>query len=541
MEEFKKLIDECVIMKIKPYSNTIPLKEVNYTDEFMPKENYQYDIDNIGYINNSFKTNPKKNYSDIKQMGISGDLMKESEFYSNNNSINSDQTPTQNHPFNFQQNSTSLMFSKQHTPKISKFKKTALATKLFDERNSSDNDSDGEEFNFKSNTQIPNFIQPQKSKTSSRSNSSKSESEILRFDFDYKDNTITNDSSYAIKFSINSMEKKELKFNGIEPRKKKVDKLIFNVKESWQGSYSHMSFEDKNEDDITRFTSTEEIADFNEYNKECLELIKKIDKNSKEDVSQYEVDYKLDKDKYKKLIIFDLDETLIHCEYSDVFLAEHTLDVLIQSGKTTKVGINIRPFAYECLKKLKEESKYDIVCYTASISQYANAVLDIIDKNNDIFSYRVFRDNCIKSVLDSNIVYIKDLRIFKHVDIKDMLIVDNSLLSFAFNIDSGIPILPFYSNKNDRELVYLVQYLDSIVNFYDLSTENKKFIKYDRSPSAYSSIILEQSLDFRDIRDIFSSKNSLEGSLTSNLIHSFDVLNEEKNKFSNYSLKNIFK
>ena len=106
-------------------------------------------------------------------------------------------------------------------------------------------------------------------------------------------------------------------------------------------------------------------------------------------------------------------------------------------------------------------------------------MLDLIDKNNDLFSYRLFRENCIKSEINSSIIYIKDLRIFKNVDIKDMLIVDNSILSFAFHLDSWIPILPYYSNINDRELIYLVQYLDTIVNSYDLRIENKKFIKWN--------------------------------------------------------------
>ena len=43
----------------------------------------------------------------------------------------------------------------------------------------------------------------------------------------------------------------------------------------------------------------------------------------------------------------------------------------------------------------------------------------------------------------------------KNVEPKKIIIVDNSILSFAFHIDNGIPILPFYDNKDDNELIFL--------------------------------------------------------------------------------------
>ena len=106
-------------------------------------------------------------------------------------------------------------------------------------------------------------------------------------------------------------------------------------------------------------------------------------------------------------------------------------------------------------------------------------MLDLLDKNNELFTLRLYRENCVQTSIDEDKVYIKDLRIFKNVDPRDMIIIDNSILSFAFHIDNGIPILPYYSNKNDRELIYLGHYLGSLVNHSDLRLENKKFIKYN--------------------------------------------------------------
>jgi hypothetical protein len=60
-----------------------------------------------------------------------------------------------------------------------------------------------------------------------------------------------------------------------------------------------------------------------------------------------------------------------------------------------------------------------------------------------------------------------------------MIIIDNSVLSFAFQLDNGIPILPFYDNKEDNELKFLMNYLNNIASVNDLRSENKKCIKMD--------------------------------------------------------------
>jgi CTD small phosphatase-like protein 2 len=59
-------------------------------------------------------------------------------------------------------------------------------------------------------------------------------------------------------------------------------------------------------------------------------------------------------------------------------------------------------------------------------------------------------------------VYVKDLRILKNRSLKDVVIIDNAVYSFGFQLDNGIPILPFYDDKNDSELEHLVYYLQCL-------------------------------------------------------------------------------
>jgi len=56
----------------------------------------------------------------------------------------------------------------------------------------------------------------------------------------------------------------------------------------------------------------------------------------------------------------------------------------------------------------------------------------------------------------------KPLEIFKDRLIQNMVIVDNHLYSFGYDIDNGIPIIPFYNDCEDDQLVRLYRVLKYI-------------------------------------------------------------------------------
>ncbi len=58
---------------------------------------------------------------------------------------------------------------------------------------------------------------------------------------------------------------------------------------------------------------------------------------------------------------------------------------------------------------------------------------------------------------------VKNLRILTEKDLSEIVIVDNSVYSFAFQIDNEIPIIPFYNDKADEEMLHLVYYLNCLV------------------------------------------------------------------------------
>lgn len=67
----------------------------------------------------------------------------------------------------------------------------------------------------------------------------------------------------------------------------------------------------------------------------------------------------------------------------------------------------------------------------------------------------------------------KDLRIIANRELKDLIIVDNAVLCFSLQIENGIPILPFYSDKNDDELLHLLFYLKSLAEADDIRPLNR--------------------------------------------------------------------
>lgn len=148
------------------------------------------------------------------------------------------------------------------------------------------------------------------------------------------------------------------------------------------------------------------------------------------------------------------------------------LPIKFPQGDVIEAGINVRPYAIEILDEL---SKYfEIIVFTASHSCYANVVLDYLDPQNKYIHHRLFRDNCI---VTEEGLYIKDLRIFANRNLKDVVIVDNAVYSFGYQLDNGIPIAPFYYNKSDTELKTLIPYIKNLFSVRDVREINARSFK----------------------------------------------------------------
>ena len=96
------------------------------------------------------------------------------------------------------------------------------------------------------------------------------------------------------------------------------------------------------------------------------------------------VEVKFKKPHCKKLLIFDLDETLTHCvRRPKPDLPPHVyLDVTDPKGNKVNVGFNIRPYTKEVLEAANKH--FEVAVFTASHAGYATNVIDYLDPTGEL-------------------------------------------------------------------------------------------------------------------------------------------------------------
>ena len=182
----------------------------------------------------------------------------------------------------------------------------------------------------------------------------------------------------------------------------------------------------------------------------------------------------------KKSLILDLDETLVH---SSFFPFERASDLTLPikvDNHNRLVYILRRPYAIEFMKEMSQY--YEIIIYTASIPEYASNLLDELDKYN-IISKRYYRYNCI---LNKG-MYIKDLRIIGK-PFKDLIIIDNNPISYVYNINNGLPILSWYGDPEDIELLKLIPLLKFLSKVDDVTYIIPQIVNREKNKIKYSLI-----------------------------------------------------
>ena len=284
------------------------------------------------------------------------------------------------------------------------------------------------------------------------------------------------------------------------------------------------------EEKIISLTNMEMISDFYEYTENCMRLITELESKEKQKNKIPPRDFIFEDNlERKKIAIFDLDETLIHC-VGDIRTKKNEeyqqkITVTMPTKTQVQIGINIRPHWKKSIREIKK--KYYIVVYTASHNNYADAVLDFLDPENCIFEGRLYRKDCIQAQIDETKFYVKDLDIFKNFNLKDIVIIDNSVLSFAYHLNNGIPIVPYYNSKEDSELIILSKYLLFIADCYDLRKCNIEHI-------CMESFLLQAQRE--KIEDSFKSDEENDSEKEKNNTNKENE-NKEDIKINNYKLR----
>ncbi|CAF0835572.1 unnamed protein product [Brachionus calyciflorus] len=182
----------------------------------------------------------------------------------------------------------------------------------------------------------------------------------------------------------------------------------------------------------------------------------------------------------KKCLIIDLDETLVHSSFKQVYNADFIVPVEID-GTVHQVYVLKRPYVDEFLKKMGE--LYECVLFTASLAKYADPVADLLDKWG-VFSTRLFREACV--YFKGN--YVKDLSRLGR-DLNSVIILDNSPASYLFHPENALPCTSWFDDMNDTELYDLIPYferlanVDSVYPFLKQFNQNQQFMLNQASSS----------------------------------------------------------
>ena len=171
----------------------------------------------------------------------------------------------------------------------------------------------------------------------------------------------------------------------------------------------------------------------------------------------------------KYTLVLDLDETLIH------FKPNPNND---SSGK-----IMIRPFLYDFLRSVKKY--YELIIFTAATEDYANPIINAIEKDEKFFEHRLYRMHT--TIIDND--FVKDLSKLGR-DLNRTIIVDNMKQNYKNQPDNGITIRPFWGKDvEDTALVDLLDILKKIAENNMNVISGLKYFKEDIISKVSSNIL----------------------------------------------------
>ena len=190
----------------------------------------------------------------------------------------------------------------------------------------------------------------------------------------------------------------------------------------------------------------------------------------------------------KKTLVLDLDETLVHSQFQPFDVpSDITLKIELEN-ELHDIHVMVRPGVSEFLKNMGKI--YEIVIFTASVSKYADPLLDIIDKEKNC-KFRLFREHCTPI----NTCYVKEIKKLGR-ELKNVIIVDNSPMSYALNPENGIPINTWFDDKSDRELYNI----SSILEFLSFVPDVRNYI---------NQFIINDEISYTNVINVFDKYNQM--------------------------------
>ncbi|XP_050310941.1 CTD nuclear envelope phosphatase 1 homolog isoform X2 [Anthonomus grandis grandis] len=164
----------------------------------------------------------------------------------------------------------------------------------------------------------------------------------------------------------------------------------------------------------------------------------------------------------RKVLVLDLDETLIHSHHDGV--VRQTVRPGVPPDFVLKVTIDRHPVRFFVHKRPHVDffldivsQWYELVVFTASMEIYGAAVADKLDGGRCILQRRFYRQHCTPDFGS----YTKDLSAICN-DLSSVFILDNSPGAYKAYPDNAIPIKSWFSDPSDVALLNLLPVLDAL-------------------------------------------------------------------------------
>jgi len=166
----------------------------------------------------------------------------------------------------------------------------------------------------------------------------------------------------------------------------------------------------------------------------------------------------------KKVLVLDLDETLIHSRHDSGGLLRPQVKSDAPPDFVLKVVIDRHPVKFFVHKRphvdffLNVVSQwYELVVFTASMEIYGSAVCDRLDKSRGILKRRYYRQHC---KVDTG-SFTKDLSTVNS-DLSSVIILDNSPGAYKGFPENAIPVKSWFADPFDTALLNVLPMLDAI-------------------------------------------------------------------------------
>ena len=176
---------------------------------------------------------------------------------------------------------------------------------------------------------------------------------------------------------------------------------------------------------------------------------------------------------YILTVVLDLDETLIGFEKDEN--DEENEEYEEEEDDEEDKKMILRPWLYEFLDNLIK-LKCELIVFTSSNKNYADKMIDEIEKNKKYFKKRLYRENCVLI----GAAYVKDISKLGR-DLSKIIIIDNDLACLYLQPENGILIKPFIANsineKNDKVLNDLYNIIFNMIKkpFNNIRIELEKY------------------------------------------------------------------